>query len=295
MTTHELPLAMERGYFNPSVGKGLSWGAIIAGSVGAGALFLVLIALGTGLGLSTISAWPNVGTSATAFGLGAALWMIIAHAVASAGGGYLAGRLRARWLGVDANEAYFRDTAHGFLAWALCAVVGASALAGVATLVTTAGMTAGGVAAATAAGNSQNASFRDPLSYSVDSLFRSDRPVTDATSDQRSRSEAGSILANTLGNRGDLSTADRTYLGRMVAARTGLSQADAERRVDEVMVQARATADAARKAAAALAIWSVVAALVGALCSSFAAACGGCHRDEVPSAALPESTVLRRT
>lgn len=290
MTTHDSSLAIERGYLHPSTGSGLSWGAIIAGAVGAGALVIVLVALGAGLGLSSISAWPNTGLSATALGLGAAIWMIIVHAVASAGGGYLAGRLRARWLGVDANEAYFRDTAHGFLAWALCAVVSAAVLTAAATLVTGAGVAAGGVATA-GSGPTVN---RDPLAYSVDTLFRSDRPTTDATSDQRSRSEAGAILANTLRNPGDLSAADRSYLGRMVAARTGLSQPDAERRVDEVMVQARAAADGARKAAAVLAIWSVVALLVGALCSSFAAACGGRHRDEIPSAVLPDSTLLRR-
>jgi hypothetical protein len=294
MTTQDPLFAAERGRFDLIAANGVSWAAIIAGSIGAAAVFLILLALGTGLGLSSISAWPNTGVSSVTFSLGAAFWMILVHAVASGGGGYLAGRLRVRWLGVDADEVYFRDTAHGFLAWALCAVLSASVLAAAAALVTTAGITTGGLVTAAAVSNNQAATSRDPLTYAVDTMFRSDRPSTDAAGDQRMRAEVGTIVANSFGARGELSAADRTYVARLVAARTGLSQADAERRVDEVMTQTRAAADAARKAAVALSLWSFIALLVGAFCASFAATCGGRHRDNVPSVALADTTTLRR-
>jgi hypothetical protein len=41
----------------------------------------------------------------------------------SAFGGYLAGRLRAKWIGPRTDEVLFRDTAHGLLAWALATLL----------------------------------------------------------------------------------------------------------------------------------------------------------------------------
>jgi len=294
MTTQDPLFTTERSRLDLLSAGGVWWSAVLAGSVAAAALFLVLLALGTGLGLSALSAWPNTGVSAITFSLGAAIWMIIVHAIASAGGGYLAGRLRGRWLGLDADEVYFRDTAHGFLAWALNAVVSATLVAAAAAMVTTAGVTTGGLVTASAVSNNQAASARDPLTYSVDTMFRSDRPSTDLAADQRARTEVGTIIANSFGNRGELSAADRTYVARQVAARTGLPQAEAERRVDEVMTQTRAAADAARKAAVSLSLWSFIALLVGAFCASFAAACGGRHRDTVQIATVTDTNVLRR-
>src|SRR3954463_3368311 len=108
--------------------SGVSWGAIFAGAAGAAALSLILLILGTGLGLSSVSPWSDRGAGAAAFGIGTIAWITFTQLAASGLGGYLAGRLRTRWLGVHTDEVYFRDTAHGFLAWAFATVLTPAAL-----------------------------------------------------------------------------------------------------------------------------------------------------------------------
>src|ERR1700710_3162154 len=112
----------------PSV-AGVSWAAVAAGAVVSCALTLVLIAFGTGLGLSVVSPWAGSGVSATTFKIGTGLYLIVIAMLSSSIGGYIAGRLRPRWGGVHTDEVYFRDTAHGFLAWAFASVIGADLLA----------------------------------------------------------------------------------------------------------------------------------------------------------------------
>ncbi len=107
----------------------VSWGAIIAGALAALALSLLLVALAAGFGLRLASPWPGgrnaLGGDLAHFSptLGAA--MIVVQVLASALGGYLAGRLRTKWTQAHGHEVHFRDTAHGLLTWA------ASTLAGV--------------------------------------------------------------------------------------------------------------------------------------------------------------------
>jgi hypothetical protein len=93
----------------------VSWGAVIAGAVGAAALSLVLFLLGTGLGLAVVSPWASERVSGTAASVSTIVWVTFVQLLASVLGGYLAGRLRTRWVTVHTNEVYFRDTAHGFL------------------------------------------------------------------------------------------------------------------------------------------------------------------------------------
>src|ERR1700759_5531578 len=112
----------------PSV-SGVSWPAVAAGAVVSCALTLVLIAFGIGLGLSVVSPWSGSGVSATTFKIGTGLYMIVVAMLSSSIGGYLAGRLRSAWSGVHTDEVYFRDTAHGFVSWALATVLGAVLLA----------------------------------------------------------------------------------------------------------------------------------------------------------------------
>src|ERR1700739_4493063 len=112
----------------PSV-SGVSWPAVAAGAIVSCALTLVLLAFGVGLGLSVVSPWAGSGVSATTFKIGTGLYLIVIAMLSSSIGGYLAGRLRTRWVGVHSDEVYFRDTAHGFIAWALAAVLGAVLLA----------------------------------------------------------------------------------------------------------------------------------------------------------------------
>src|SRR5258708_22500948 len=108
---------------------GVSWPAVTAGAVVSCALTLVLLAFGIGLGLSVVSPWAGAGVSATTFKIGTGLYLIVIAMLASSIGGYIAGRLRTRWIGVHSDEVYFRDTAHGFVAWALASVLGAVLLA----------------------------------------------------------------------------------------------------------------------------------------------------------------------
>lgn len=173
-----------------SSGSGVSWGAIFAGAAGAASLSLVLVLLGTGLGLSSVSPWGNRGASAAAIGVATILWLSFTQLAASGLGGYLAGRLRTKWAGVQADEVYFRDTAHGFLAWAVATLVtaalltsalgsivgaGAAAAGGAASTAATAvAAGAGGMAGATGAGAGNDASSGGPAGYFIDSLFRRD-------------------------------------------------------------------------------------------------------------------------
>ena len=107
----------------PSSASAVSWCAIFAGAAGAAALSLILTLLGTGLGFSAVSPWANEGASATTFGISAAAWITLTQLLASALGGYLAGRLRTRWLQMHPDEVYFRDSVHGFLAWAVATLI----------------------------------------------------------------------------------------------------------------------------------------------------------------------------
>ena len=93
----------------------ISWAAVIAGAVAAVAITLLLVALGAGIGLSSVSPWSSSNPSSTTFTLLAAVWLIIVQWLSSGLGGYLAGRLRTKWTTLHTDEVFFRDTAHGFL------------------------------------------------------------------------------------------------------------------------------------------------------------------------------------
>ena len=114
---------------NESHSSSVSWAAVIAGAFVAAALSLILLAFGTGIGLSSLSPWGNAGAPASAVSRGAILWLIAMEMIASAIGGYLAGRLRTKWVNVHTDEVYFRDTAHGFLVWAVSVVIAGAFLA----------------------------------------------------------------------------------------------------------------------------------------------------------------------
>jgi MFS family permease len=103
--------------------SGISWSAIIAGAFVSGSLALIFILLGIGLGLSVISPWTGEGLGATTVGVAAIIWLMATHAIASGLGGYLAGRLRTKWSIGDRDEIFFRDTAHGFLVWAVSIII----------------------------------------------------------------------------------------------------------------------------------------------------------------------------
>jgi hypothetical protein len=261
----------------PSV-AGVSWAAVTAGAVVSCALTLVLLAFGIGLGLSVVSPWAGSGVSATTFKIGTGLYLVVVAMLSSSIGGYIAGRLRTRWIGVHTDEVYFRDTAHGFIAWAFASVLGAILLASPASSLlsgTAAGATQGAVSSASQAG---------PMDGYVDTLMRSDAAAGQNAgqspgnaSDQRS--EMARLFTSSFRNGGELKPADREYVSKVVAARTGLSQVEADKRVNDVVTQVKADTDAARKATAQLAFWLTASLLIGAFCASLAATEGGGLRD----------------
>jgi hypothetical protein len=252
---------------------GVSWPAVVAGAVVSCALTLVLLAFGTGLGLSVVSPWTGAGVSATTFKIGTGLYLVVIAMLASSIGGYLAGRLRTRWVGVHADEVYFRDTAHGFIAWALASVLGAVLLASPASSLI------GGAASGATQAAATSASQAGPMDGYVDMLLRSDTPNAQNSGVQDSRGEMVRLFTGSFRNGSELKPADREYVSKVVAARTGLSQADADKRVNEVVTQAKNDIDAARKAAAQLAFWLTASLLIGAFCASLAATEGGGLRD----------------
>jgi hypothetical protein len=255
----------------PSV-SGVSWPAVLAGGTVACALTLVLLSFGIGLGLSVVSPWGNSGVSATTFKIGTGLYLVVIAMISSSIGGYIAGRLRTKWTGVHTDEVYFRDTAHGFIAWAFASVLGAVLLATPATSIL------GGTTMGAAQGVASAAQSNGPMDGYVDTLLRSNNPSTGNGAE--SRGELSRLFATTFeGGTSDLKPADRDYVSKVVAARSGLSQADADKRVNEVVTQAKTDIDAARKASAQLAFWLTASLLIGAFSASLAATEGGGLRD----------------
>ncbi|MCY1419479.1 hypothetical protein D3C76_681390 [compost metagenome] len=269
--------------------SGVSWAAILAGAAGAAALSLILILLGAGLGFSAVSPWAGTGASAKALGISTIVWLAFTQIIASGLGGYLAGRLRVKWTSVHTDEVYFRDTAHGFLAWAVATLVTATLVAGALGNAIGGGVQAGAqVAATTVSQTTAAASNADPYGYFVDTLFRGDSPV--ALSDDQSDAVVTRIMARTFSNDGQLTPEDKAWLAQLISQRTNMPPAQAEQRVDQVFAQARQAmdsakakareaAEAASKIAAWTTLWMFVALLCGAFCASLAATWGGHRRD----------------
>jgi hypothetical protein len=265
---------------NEAYSTGVSWAAVIGGAFVSASLSLILLALGTGLGLSSISPWSNMAATASTVGKAAIAWLIVTEIMASALGGYLAGRLRTKWVQVHTDEVYFRDTAHGLLVWALGLVVTAAFLGSAATSIAggaAEGAGNGTTTTMTAAGT--DASMLNPNAYIIDTLFRSNGAVA-ARNDASEQGEAGRIFAHAL-RQGAMSTTDTMYLAQLVSTRTGLTRADAESRVSDAFQNAQRSADSARRALAHLSLWLFVALLSGAFCASFAGTIGGKQRDRV--------------
>lgn len=293
----------------------VAWGAIVAGAAAAASLSLILLILGTGLGLSSVSPWSQQGISAESFGISTIVWLTLTQLVAAATGGYLAGRLRTRWADIHSNEVYFRDTAHGFLAWAVATLVTATLLTSAIGSVVGSGIQAGSTVAAgvatTVAASAGAAAGMAPdeaggsIRYFVDSMLRRDATAgstaaeSDATTSARPEpvrlsaeeaSEIGRIFMNATRAEA-LPQDDVRYVGQIVAQRTGLSQQEAEKRVTDMYARAQTTvreaeqttkaaADATRKASAYGALWLFVSLLLGAFAASLAATFGGRLRDD---------------
>ncbi|MDQ0654711.1 hypothetical protein [Pseudomonas cedrina] len=276
--------------------SGVSWGAIFAGAAAAAALSLILVLLGFGLGFSAVSPWADSGISAKGLGISTIIWLAFTQIVASGLGGYIAGRLRVKWANMHGDEVYFRDTAHGFLAWAMATLITAMLVVGSVSSAVSGGVKAGASVVSSAAGGMTQAAgsaangSADHLDYYVDSLFRDDRPA--AVSDDAVHGVVARILGRTVSNNGELAAEDRAYLAQLISQRTNLSQADAEARIDKVYgdarkavedakLKAKQAADTAAKVAAYTSLWMFIALLIGAFFASFAATFGGRRRDAV--------------
>lgn len=292
-TTEHSPAALQ----DSSGHSGVSWAAIFAGAATAAALSLLLIMLGAGLGFSAVSPWANEGVGAKGLGITAIVWLALTQIIASGMGGYLAGRLRVKWANMHGDEVYFRDTAHGFLSWAVATLVTATLIAGSISSVIGSGVQAGanvasGAASAmsTAAASHADKNTGNSSDYFIDTLFRDDRGT--AVSEDAAHGIVTRIFVRSLGNDGQLSGEDRTYLAQIVAQRTNLSQAEAEQRVDQVYakahqavedakVKAKEAADTAAKVAAWTTLWMFISLLLGAFFASLCATFGGRQRDAV--------------
>ena len=332
------------GRFESAI-SGVSWGAIIAGGVAAAAVAVILMFLGAGLGLMAVSPWGDKEGAEKTLGIGVIVWSFLLQIVAFGVGGYLAGRLRTRWVSLHRDESYFRDTAHGFLTWAL------GSLVTLCVMTSTIGHLAQGVGGAAAHGvgaaagvgavagmekgmspGSEGMGGVSPhvsLDYFIDTMMRpgagasaqgasaqgttgqstsdqgttgqaattaqtptmpmNGQPAGSTSLDPQARGEITRVVTTSLAN-GSPSQPDKDYLAQVVASRTGLSQQDAAKRVDDTFAQIQASvqkatdkakefADNARKAAIGFTLWSFAAMLVGAFSAAIAGTMGGRARD----------------
>ncbi len=276
----------------------VSWGAIIAGALAASTITVILTLVGSGLGLTVLSPWPGHGAGLSTFAVSTAIGLIVVQWLSSGAGGYFAGRLRTKWVGVRSDEIFFRDTAHGFMAWALATilvvgVLGSGLTAAVGGGVQAASTIASGAASGATAGAAHLADDASDktggISYFADSLLRPGDPASLASGpDGRTRAagEVTRILAQSAAA-GSFAPDDKAYLARLIAANTGLSEADANARIDTVVaridkakIKARQAADTARKAGAIFALVSALSLIIGAFIASAAAALAGSQRDD---------------
>jgi hypothetical protein len=250
------------------------WGPILAGAIAAAALATVLHSFAAAIGLSVSSAAPTWRDTSVALVLLSALYLVLA-ALASYGlGGYVAGLLRTRLVAATPEDVEFRDGMHGLLVWAIATILTALLAFAAATAATRLAAPSGGAAA----GAATSVVGENVIAYDIDRLFRSDRRQEGDMG--AVRSEAARILLTTSSHRG-MSPEDRAYLARLVAARTGLAQPEAERRVDDVAARVKEDIRHARRTGVILAFSLGAAALLGAAAAWFASCAGGRIRDGI--------------
>lgn len=226
-----------------SAASAVSWGSIAAGAAAGASLSLILLILGVGLGLSSISPWARDGISAASFGVSTIIWLTVTQLLSSALGGYLAGRLRTKWMDTDTDEVFFRDTAHGFLAWAVALLATAALLTSIIGSILSGGIQAGTSLAAGDFSLSEKIAPKDVQAI-------------------------GQLVAQHTG----LSQRDAEIRATEIYAR-----AQNELRNGDVVT--KDTTDKARRASAYAALWIFASLLSGAFVASLAATYGGKQRD----------------
>jgi hypothetical protein len=279
------------GMDGPAVNSSaVAWGAIIAGAFSATVVTLVLSVLGAGFGLALHTPGASPEHSIAALSIVSVCWLIVVQWISSGLGGYLAGRLRTKSVGVHSDEVFFRDTAHGFLAWCIATLFSVAVVASAASSIGKMGaMAAPGMEAMAGArmhgtppAHPGPAAPPEPMAYYVDHLFRSG--TGSVAVDAETRAEASRILMH---DAAGVPAADADYLTQLVSSRVGLSQPDAQKRVNDTLQQMegvrddmRAKAEEARKTGAKISIYTALAMLVGAFVASVGGALGGHRRDE---------------
>ncbi len=262
----------------------ISWGAAFAGAAVASALSFVFLTFGSAVGFSLLSPWTTTASSAKWTGAVAVFWIVAQQIGSFLAGGYIAGRMRARWQELSADEVEFRDGLHGGLTWAIGVLMGAALLASGAM---SAGRVAGDLTGRLA---STAASQTDPLSYQVDVLLRAGTGQTAPPGGDANavKAEVLRIFAKAATSPDGMTRADRAYLAQLVAQRTGLSQQDAEARVTQVVNDAtriaKESADTARKTAVATGFLTAASLLLSLAAAWWAAQRGGHHRDTARAA-----------
>lgn len=242
------------------------WSSILAGAIVAATLSFVLLSFGSAIGLAVVSpssSWRDTSSSLAVVG---GLWLLLTSLASFGLGGYLTGRLRESWSAVSAHEVEFRDGTHGLVVWGLAIIIGTALAFGATRTV------------APRADPAPTAVTAELLAFELDRLFRSDRRPADAGDDRELRGQAARIITSGLGHTA-MAPEDRAYLVRIVAARTGLPQPDAESRVTQTITQASDAIARARHGAVILAFMIGASLMLGAAIAWLAAAAGGQHRD----------------
>ena len=243
----------------------VEWATVWAGAMAALAVSFLLLTFGSAVGLASVSPWTTTSSSATAVTIGAGLWLLLVNTWAFALGGYLAGRMRHKRSGATPTEVNFRDGAHGALVWSTAVVIGAIMAVSASMSVLSGGAQAVGSAAS------------GLTSVATDQLLRTNKLGDGSIGDLRA--ELGRLLATQTG-RTPMTSPDRTYLVDLVAARTGIPAAEAEKRVDATITQLKDATNKARKAAIVLGFMTAATLLLGGAAAWWGASVGGRHRDQ---------------
>lgn len=270
----------------------INWSAIIAGGLASATFAILLSILGVGLGLSVISPWSNVGAGAATIGISAIIWLSVTQIIASGMGGFLAGRLRAKWFGVHVDEVYFTDSVHGFLTWAIALIISVILFTSF-----LGSFLDKGIQSAEIYSNSMSRSHHqlktegltdDAETYYLESLFRPNNDVDKkklTTLNDNKMLEVRRVFSQSLKN-GSVSPDDLSYLSQLVSENTGLPKEEAEKNVNqafndisEAKLAMKVAADDARKASAYTTLWAFIALLIGAFSASYSAVLGGRYRN----------------
>ena len=249
----------------------LAWSPVVLGAFTATAVSSILIAFGAAVGLGVSSASPTWRDASVALWLLSGIFLIVVALVSFGCGGYLAGRIRLPYSAAAAEDVERRDGWHGLASWALAVILTVV----LATLIAVSA--AGHTSALTAQPSSSEPSV---LSYEIDHLLRGPRRLPSVELEPV-RAEAGRILLTSSSHSG-VSADDRAYLTQIVTGVAGLTGADAERRVDTAIANARRAISHVRASAIILAFSVAASLLLGAIAAWAGAETGGRHRDGMP-------------